>query len=142
MSTDETEIEKTNAANQPANQTHSAKNQVEPYAQPTKFYGDAHISSKQIVAKMQNSSEDLLAELDEKVKSMMEKSQNIISVGKGQTRRASVCKVCGKEGQIVAISDHIEANHLEGIILPCNFCEKTFRTRVNKRHHIAKNHRN
>jgi len=95
-----------------------------------------HILAKQIVAKMENSSENLLAELDEKVKSMMEKSQNIISLGNGQTRRASVCKVCGKEGQIVAIRDHIEANHLEGIILPCNFCAKTFRSRSYLRRHM------
>ena len=136
MSTDETEIEKTNAANQPASQPHPTKNQIEPYVQQTKFYDDAHISSKRVVAKMENSSEDLLAELDEKVKSMIEKSQNMITIGDGQTRRASVCKVCGKEGQNVAIRDHIEANHLEGIILPCNFCDKTCRSRNALRRHM------
>ena len=137
MSTDETEIEKTNAANQPASQPHPTKSQIEPYAQQTKFYDDAHISSKRVVAKMKNSSEDLLAELDEKVKSMIEKSQNMITIGEpGQTRRASVCKVCGKEGQNVAIRDHIEANHLEGIILPCNFCDKTCRSRNALRRHM------
>ena len=92
--------------------------------------------SKAVVAKMENSSEDLLAELDEKVKSMIEKSQNMITIGDGQTRRASVCKVCGKEGQNVAIRDHIEANHLEGIILPCNFCDKTCRSRNALRRHM------
>ena len=62
---------------------------------------------------MENSSDHLL-ELDEKVKSMMEKSQNMISVGKeeGERRRTSICKVCGKEGQNVGIRDHIEAYHL------------------------------
>ena len=41
-----------------------------------------------------------LQRLDEKVKSMMETSQNLI----GKTgERAKVCKVCGKEGQIMAI---------------------------------------
>ena len=136
MSTDETEIEKTNAANQPASQSHSTKNQIEPSAQQTKFYDEAHISTKRVVAKMENSFDDLLAQLDEKVKSMIEKSQNMITIGEGQTRRASVCKVCGKEGQNVAIRDHIEANHLEGIILPCNFCDKTCRSRNALRRHM------
>ena len=63
-----------------------------------------------------------LQELDEKVKSMMEKSQNRWKTdGK---RMENVCKVCGKEGQWVAIRDHIEANHLEGVSLPCNVCGK------------------
>ena len=36
----------------------------------------------------------------------------------GQTGlKAKVSKVCGKEGAGIAIRDHIEANHLEGLIL-------------------------
>ena len=73
-----------------------------------------------------------LKELDEKVKSMMEMSQNFISNGK---QRAKICKVCGKEGHGIAIRDHIEANHLEGVSLPCNVCEKTFRSRMILRKH-------
>ena len=84
---------------------------------------------------MENSSEDPLKELDAKVKSMMERSQNMISYGKANMQKANVCKVCGKEGQIVAIRDHIEANHLDGIVLPCDFCEKTFRSRYSLRKH-------
>ena len=30
-----------------------------------------------------------------------------------------ICKMCGKEGVGIAIRDHIEANHLDGIALPC-----------------------
>ena len=73
-----------------------------------------------------------LQELDEKVKSMMEKSVNLIPSGK---ERAKICKVCGKEGAGIAIRDHIEANHLEGISLPCNICGKTFRSRIRLRQH-------
>ena len=73
-----------------------------------------------------------LKELDEKVKSMMEKSQNLISSGK---QRADICKVCGKEGAGIAIRDHIEANHLEGVSLPCNVCGKEFRSRMTLRKH-------
>ena len=82
-----------------------------------------------------------MAELDEKVKSMMEKGQNMISYGKGNMRKANVCKICGKEGQIVAIRDHIEANHLEGISLPCSHCEKTFRSRSALRLHKSSHHK-
>ena len=60
-----------------------------------------------------------LQELDKKVKSMMETSQNRLPNGPG---RAKICKVCGKEGQSMGIRDHIEANHLEGVSLPCNVC--------------------
>ena len=71
-------------------------------------------------------------QLDEKVKSMMMKSQNRTSDG---LKFMDICKVCGKEGQWVAIRDHIEANHLEGVSLPCNVCEKVFRSRANLRKH-------
>ena len=80
-----------------------------------------------------------LKELDEKVKSMMEKSQNRTSDG---TKMANICKVCGKEGQWVAIRDHIEANHLEGVSLPCNVCERTFRSRMILRKHKCIKHIN
>ena len=73
-----------------------------------------------------------LQELDKKVKSMMETSQNLIPSGK---ERAKTCKVCGKEGHGIAIRDHIESKHLEGLSLPCNNCEKTFRFRYLLRTH-------
>ena len=73
-----------------------------------------------------------LQALDEKVKLMMEKSQNLIPSGK---KRADICKVCGKEGEGIAIRDHIESKHLEGISLPCNTCGNTFKTRRKLRMH-------
>ena len=82
-------------------------------------------------------------ELDERVKSMMEKSQNKISNGPNAFMAAHRCKVCGKEGHGRQIKDHIEANHLEGIIIPCNLCNKTFRSRnglgLHKRRHHETN---
>ena len=77
-----------------------------------------------------------LNELDEVVKSMMETSQNMDSRG---IVRLKVCKICGKEGQATAMKDHIEANHLEGVSLPCNVCEKVFRSRHSLRRHICRN---
>ena len=71
-------------------------------------------------------------ELEERVMSMMEKSQNTLSY---RNTKASICKVCGKEGAGNAIKDHIEANHLEGVVIPCNLCDKTFRSRNALRMH-------
>ena len=73
-----------------------------------------------------------LEELEQRVKSMMEKSENKYANGRSLADR---CKVCGKEGMGSAIKDHIEANHLEGISIPCNFCNKTFRSRNGLRLH-------
>ena len=71
-------------------------------------------------------------DLEERVRSLMGKSQNNYANG---LRKADLCKVCGKEGMGSAIKDHIEANHLEGIVIPCNLCDKTFRSRNALRMH-------
>ena len=85
-------------------------------------------------------------ELDEKVKSMMEKGQKMIPSGKQangrpQQAKSFICKVCGKEGAGIAIRDHIEANHLEGVSLPCNVCGKVFWSRARLRKHNCYNNR-
>ena len=83
---------------------------------------------------------EYIQELDETVKSMMEKIERKILVGK-QLHKVNICKVCGKEGQWVGIRDHIEANHLQGVSLPCDLCEKTFRSRKTLRVHKSLNHK-
>jgi len=70
-------------------------------------------------------------ELDEKVRSMMSKSENFNQQG----RRKSSCTLCGKEGGLKDIKDHIEANHLDGVSIPCDYCKRTFRTRSAHRSH-------
>ena len=92
--------------------------------------------SHQIVAVSNAFSGDLDG-LEEKVKSMMVKGQNLLASGYG---KAYVCNVCGKEGGNTAIKDHIEANHLEGIIVPCNLCDKSFRSRNALRKHKMRLH--
>ena len=77
------------------------------------------------------------SELEQRVQSMMEKSQNDYATG---LREAYQCKVCGKEGKGNAIKDHIEAHHLEGIVLPCDQCEKTFRCRNSFSKHRRTDH--
>ena len=64
------------------------------------------------------------AELREKIKTMMLVSEND-APGK-QNRKARICRVCGKEGSCQAIINHIEANHIVGIVVPCNVCGKTY----------------
>ena len=83
--------------------------------------------------------------LDDKVKSMMERSQNMITQnkpnGKLRKRTASICKVCGKEGDPKHIKVHIERNHLERISIPCDFCEKAFKARDTLRKHKQQFHK-
>ena len=86
-----------------------------------------------------------LQALDKMVKSMMEKSLNLIPAGKqpnGSARHKSalICKVCGKEGELKSIRYHIEANHVEGISIPCRFCEKVFCSRQTLRKHKNRFH--
>ena len=81
-----------------------------------------------------------LEQLDETVKEMMDSSENMIQEGNRQ-RRAKTCKVCRKEGSYTNIRNHIEANHLEGVSVPCNHCDKIFRSRNAFIVHISKNHK-
>jgi len=76
-------------------------------------------------------------ELDKQVKSMMTKSQNILP---NRNKKADICTMCGKEGEGGNIMEHIEANHLDGVSLPCNYCEKTFRCRTYLKKHISRIH--
>ena len=62
-------------------------------------------------------------ELDEKCKSMMEKTLKKQANG----YPLYMCKVCGKEEIKSGMTKHIESNHVEGLSVPCNFCEKIFR---------------
>ena len=76
-------------------------------------------------------------ELEARVSSLMEKSQNKTADGRQSAYR---CTVCGKEGHGINIKNHIEANHLQGVVIPCNLCEKTFRSRKRVWDHKAKQH--
>ena len=94
------------------------------------------VANQQKLLAIPNQTSKELEVLDEQVKCMMEKTQNSTLDG---SKKAYVCKVCGKEGHNVNIRDHIEVNHLEGVSLPCNNCEKKFRSRVSLRKHKCEN---
>ena len=78
-------------------------------------------------------------EFHEKVKSMMETSDKSYLNG---ARRAfyKICKNCGKEGSGFNIRAHIEANHLQGVSIPCNFCGQRFATSYSLNKHKSKSH--
>ena len=100
-----------------------------------------HVDSEMRVALfVQNLSGDM-KELDNRIETMMGQGDKKIQCG-NQKRQAYVCNACGKEGVRNAIKEHIEANHLEGVSIPCNMCDKTFRSRNAIRLHIAAHHHN
>ena len=98
--------------------------------------------SRELVAEDQSGTD--LQALDEKVKSMMEKGQKMIpnngkrADGTPMHQRVSICKVCGKEGLWKVIRDHIEYNHLGGLLIPCVYCDKTFSSRNSLGRHKRK----
>ena len=75
-------------------------------------------------------------ELDVKCDSMMENTLTKCFNGLPLYK----CKSCGKEGMNNDVKRHIGAQHLEGIFLPCNSCEETFKTRRALSYHLTKDH--
>ena len=80
-------------------------------------------------------------QMDEQIKSLMEASETILTVGKSKVR-AKICKVCGKEGQTANIMTHIESNHLNtsSISHSCNICGKISRSKTGLRMHTTRYH--
>ena len=76
-------------------------------------------------------------ELDEKCNSMMEKTLKKKANGLPLYK----CVPCGKEAISGDLKKHIEANHIEGISIPCDFCEKTFRSRDSFGKHLRHFHK-
>ena len=78
-----------------------------------------------------------IQKLDEQINSLMIKSsrKNIRGMP------IYVCNDCGKEGHHSQVRDHIERDHLEGISIPCNFCEKIFSSRNSKASHMTRRHK-
>ena len=103
-------------------------------------------NSQAFAIQNQFSNDDLEA-LDAKVKSLMERSLNRISHGKRANgnlkyEKASICKICGKEGRYHLIIQHIETNHLDGISISCHLCDKAFSSRHGLEKHTSKIHNN
>ena len=72
-----------------------------------------------------------LEELDDNIKCMIYKSQRHLSTGK----LAFVCQVCGKEGPLNIVMDHIATMHMIGLSHFCNLCGCMFSSRSALKHH-------
>ena len=122
------------------------KNTIHPQPQNQQITYDSYAkdqdSLKLAVSLTRHSFSGDLKDLDEKVKSMMGRSKNMVKVSESRIDKAYVCQVCGKEGRGQIIRIHIEANHLEGISVPCNTCDQTARTRHALEQHKSKYHKN
>ena len=60
----------------------------------------------------------------------------------GTIKQASsrICNVCDKEGLFKNIKQHIEANHLEGISIPCDNCDIVLSSRDSLANHKSRFH--
>ena len=81
-----------------------------------------------------------LEQLDEQINSMMEQTENQITMG-GRKFTAMICKVCGKEARKVHMKEHIEAYHITGVTHACDVCGTISRSRSGLRTHKFQKHR-
>ena len=96
-----------------------------------------HISGGDgVIATMNHFSGDF-KELDEKCDSMIAKTLDRV-----QGKAAYECKLCEKQAMHKGdMRKHIEANHLEGVLVSCSRCEKTFRSRNSLAVHTSSFHK-
>ena len=74
------------------------------------------------------------SELDEKISELMSKDERT---------KAWICTMCGKNARDKTnLSQHIEANHIDGVSHPCNVCGKISRSRHALSKHMYTNHKN
>ena len=95
-----------------------------------------HINSSMVVALPKQDFSGDMTELDQQIETMIVRGDHMVEGLQKRMIKAFVCKVCGKEaGQKIHMKDHIETYHMEGISIPCNICEKTFRSQKSFNHH-------
>ena len=83
---------------------------------------------------------ELFNRLNEKINLMMEESETMVFNG-SQMNRTYQCKICGKRSSASHVRDHIEGNHMEGVLIPCVFCSKVCKSRSGMRKHKHKYHK-
>ena len=107
---------------------------------------NSQISSSIAVALSKQEFSGNMQELDEQIETMMGRGDTMVKTGKRmrngewQMGKAYSCQVCGKEGIRTVIKRHIEAIHVEGIVIPCNICEKTLGSRYALTKHNSVHH--
>ena len=126
------------AKNNPSHHNNKTMYQQNMYRN-TKMESD--VSTETVVAITGQVVDPELQQLDEQIKSMMDFTGNLVTVGK-ETCKGCLCKVCGKEGQSIDIKRHIEVNHITGVSHSCKICRKNSRSRHGLRQHMKKEHHN
>ena len=84
-----------------------------------------------------------MEQLDAKIGSLMEFSENFIPTKPGQRNRKErkrICKLCGKEDKMGDIKRHIEAKHFTGLVHLCGICGRILGTRYKLARHKSKQH--
>ena len=118
----------------PANKNQEKKPDKTPLVskvQNESIIGKEEDLSQTLVAVTNQSFSGDLKELDVQIKSMM---------SPGQKLKNYACTVCQKEGAYSQIKGHIETKHVEGVSIPCNMCEKMFKSRSAFKWHNANKH--
>ena len=83
----------------------------------------------------------VLQQLDKRIQSMIKSVSSAPPTKEGEEpKRINICKVCGKEGSLPQLIEHIEANHITGVFHPCNTCGKSFKARYTLSQHISRIH--
>ena len=94
---------------------------------------------ERIVAISNHSISSTNEDLDQQIKSMMSKGPVILE-GSQRGRTSRICNVCGKEGTITGIINHIESSHITGVSHTCDTCGKINRSRHALMMHKRTNH--
>ena len=106
------------------------------------------VSSSMPVAHSKQQFSGNMQDLDEQIETMMASGDSMVKNGhrmrngEWQMVKSYIRQVCGKEGLRANIKKHIETNHIEGIVIPCNLCEITFRSRDTLMKHNSRHHSN
>jgi len=82
-----------------------------------------------------------LQDLDDKIRSLIGLSENKIGSEARPNELAKICKVCGKEGKMSNIKEHIEANHITRVFHTCNICGTIARSRHAMKQHKRNHHK-
>ena len=91
-----------------------------------------------------NNSDTDLQDLDEQIDKMVVRVKNDGPARKDTGKKygtTKICKVCGKEGNMATIRNHIEAKHITGGRHTCDLCGKILKTRNSLGAHKSTFHR-
>ena len=107
-----------------------SSNDNKKFAPKVGMENDNHIKSQKIIT-VESVNFENIEELDHKINDMIEKVD-------GTMRRR--CIPCGKLSRGSSDAKEHAETHIEGLSFPCQYCEKTFRSRHSRKQHSLKMH--